>query len=285
MDNTKSENLYHIGKHYESHYDDDDCDYLYYDAKSKSLCIREWTTRFACDSLSYPTTPIQKGFDNGDVTYPDLAKAIVEWLTKETALRGKVKNILESCLLEHVRYNMPCVVKGGRKYHGEAILIDMERKPYSIGYGRTCYQHVARLLTPEGGIAYATDCYVHVKLTEDEIVEKLRENILRKAEYAKDFCEGLFAYCGRGGGSFYAYRNYVYCCLFPLCHEYDEKVDKAIEADQKARENKHMQWLKDKRTGLLDWCRTTFNGKSEDEIQTICDRIMKKKYGETCVAV
>lgn len=281
----KASVLYKVGEHYESHYDDDDCTFLYYNAEDKCLQTDEWTTRFACDSYySYQEKDIQTGIDDGTVVLSDLANAILAWLDKDEEMRRKAQYILEGDLRRDVRYNLPCEVKGGRKYKGSAVLIDVEYKPYSMGYGRTGYQHIARLLTPDNTIAYATDRYVRPTVTEDAIVSQMKANLYSMSKATKGFCNSFLQICG-SGTEFRKYREFVYASLFPLWHEYDEKVNAALKADEEAKQNKHLQWLKERRVGLLGWCRTTFEGKSEDEIQCICDRIMKKKYGETLVTV
>lgn len=282
MEKKDNETLYKIGEHYESHYDDDDSTFLCYDAETKSLCTREWTTRFACPSYySYPKIDIEDGIRDGKVLVEDVANAMMDWLDDSKEISRRAKNIIDGDLRTEVRYNLPCTVKGGRKYKGDAILIDVERKEFGMGYGRTGAQYIARLLTPEGSIANATSCYVHVKLSEEEIMERMKGNLLAMDKIA--LCRSMFKVCSND--EFRTFRKYVYDALFPICHDYDEAVDKALQADKEAKQNKHLQWLKERRVGLLGWCRTTFEGKSEDEIQCICDRIMKKKYGETCIAV
>lgn len=114
----KGQNLYIIVEREHNYYDDSDTNFLYYDADNDCLKTGQWTTRGYCGDCYYE--------------YPSITSA--DEITKAKAL-ALMLQYAKSCVvpaslttewwkdLDIEEYGIPCVVKGGRKYQGEGVLV------------------------------------------------------------------------------------------------------------------------------------------------------------------
>ena len=154
-----------------------------------------------------------------------------------------------------------CEVSGGRKYQGKAILLNTHREEY----GYNSVYRFANVLTPEGKIERVTARWIHF---DPSIIEETYK--ARRAKMTHEDCVKWFV----GEDSNYP----TLANLFPLL-EGEELTNAQYILKNLAdeRNRKHNDWVSKHRKGLLEWVRKTFEGKSDDELIRIFDRIANKK--------
>lgn len=101
-------NLYKVGEHYESHYDDDYCQMLYFDADNKKLVQKKWSTAYACPSYySYPSKSAKQAVEDGTIDKDDLIVAILNVLDDEKSSQLYAQNVIEEYRKPGIRYELP----------------------------------------------------------------------------------------------------------------------------------------------------------------------------------
>lgn len=242
----KGQNLYIIVEREHNYYDDSDTNFLYYDADDNSLKTGQWTTRGYCADCYYD--------------YPSIVNA--DESTKAKALAAMLQYAKSSVMpaslttewwkdLDIEEYGIPCIVKGGRKYQGEGILVKLYKS--ESYYGTT---ESASVWTGEG-MKYVNPRFV--RLDAEMVFTRIFE-LLESMTF-----DEMYPFINKWYDSRYKAPTI----------EALEIVCPIVQINRPT--------LADKRKGLREWVAKKFNDKSEYEQERITHSIMIKKYGKDAI--
>lgn len=239
----KEQNLYIIVEREHNYYDDSDTNFLYYDADNDCLKTGQWTTRGYCGDCYYD--------------YPSITNA--DENTKERVL-AVMRKYAKSCVvpaslttewwkdLDIEEYGIPCVVKGGRKYQGEGVLVK-------------CYKNESYYGTTESSSVWTDDGmkYVNPRFVRVD-AETVFAHIFELLE-SMTFDE-MYTFINKWYDS--RYKGPTLEALSIVCP--------IVQTNRPT--------LADRRKGLREWVAEKFSDKSEYEQERITHNIMIKKYGK-----
>lgn len=173
-----AENVFFFSKNYHGRYEDDDCEFYYWDNVNGKVISDSWTTRFYCPNFNLYTAnvitfeeAIKEGLVNMDLLY----KAAIERV--QNTIKYKVGTIKEINPQHH-----PLVkVSGGRKWKGTGFLVSVETNTYSYGpsYGKGYNQTsttTARILSVEDFQIHYVN-YKYVQFVDfDNIIKEFEDH-------------------------------------------------------------------------------------------------------------
>lgn len=235
---TKSDDdLYLVECEYFGRYEDDDCNFVYMDAKDGSLKHDTWTTRGACPHFNtYLRMPVWKAVEAGYIDKKMVDDYIdFRWEGFKNQQACSIARYLND-MAEQVEHhsktlNIPCTVSNRcRKYKGDGILVRIiaRRNPYTPWAKYP--EHFAKVLGNDGNIYTVSAGSVTVDL------ELIRQKLIAMIPTLKDTEE---------------YYN-----IFPMV-DVENELRVAIDVDHHVKMEKYYATKAEKFPGLLEWCKNT----------------------------
>lgn len=238
------EGLYLVHSVYRNGYEDDDEFYLYYNPEADRLEQGWWTSAFA--SSPYGKRP---GIEEADKeTQERCASLLRDFLKGKVAPESFTTDWWYSHDVEE--YGVPCLVKGGRKYQGRAVLLDY--KVSTFNHHEVCS---ARVWTGER-VEYVNPRFLHID--QQGLLGRMYAEVDGMA-----FAEVLGLVRRTWNSRYLTACEAVLSLVLPL--------ERVVLPEQT---------IEGRRAGLRRWVAMKFDYKSEAEQERITHRIMLKRYGE-----
>lgn len=238
------EGLYLVHSVYRNGYHDDDEYYLYYNPEADRLEYGYWTSAFA--GSPYDKCPSIEEADKE--TQERCASVLRDFLKGEATPKSFTS---EWWSFEHLmEYGLPCLVKGGRKYQGRAVLLDYKVSTFN-------YHEVwsARVWTGER-TEYVNPRFLHID--QQGLLGRMYAEVS-----GMDFATVLNVVRQTWKARYLTAREAVLSLVLPLQH---------VTLPE--------QTIEERREGLRRWVAHKFDYESEAEQERITHRIMLKRYGE-----
>ena len=127
------ENISMVGYNYHGRYEDDDCEFTYYNNVTGNFFYDEWTTRFACPSYScYECQTLEEADKKGFVDHEKLFSFKKYSMIKQFE-KFKFDNIWGETFDKIAPLGLRVEVKRGRKWKGIGYLVGTFTTSYQWG--------------------------------------------------------------------------------------------------------------------------------------------------------
>ena len=288
------ENISMVGYNYHGRYEDDDCEFTYYNNITGNFFYDEWTTRFACPSYGcYECQTLEEADKNGLVDHEKLFSFKKYSMIKQFE-KFKFDNIWGETFDKIAPLGLRVEVKRGRKWKGIGYLVGTFKTSYQWGvkmwcsnndYGTSTTRH-AKIYDPTTNrIETVTADYVKF-LDLDNIIEQYKKDMIAivEATTVEDFS------IGKNGTSYSPYSGdsnltpMIIKCNTISFMEYLkskgnnlnlENVYDVVEEEKKA---KLLAFKESKMPGIIEWVKNNTNKETDEDILALAEHIFNKKY-------
>lgn len=267
------ENVFYIQQIYKGLYDDDYCDFYYWDNVNGKVINDHWTTACGCPAFD---TYIENIFTFDEATQMGLVNMdLLKKYNIEKALNyiESIQNLKDVNSI--IKENNPLVkVEGGRKFKGIGYYVDTIDTSKSLQYNNI----EARILSLEDfQIHYCSPQYVQL-INTDEVVEnyiKWATDILNKVvlnnSYATFFnMTGVYWTIRDENFSFEAY---VKAQADPIIKYL---IENAYDPKEEELKKKHAEKMTKKYNDILNWVKTKTGVTEENAQIALAIRILNK---------
>jgi len=288
------ENISMVGYSYHGRYEDDDCNFEYYNNVTGNFFYDTWTTRCACPGYGcYECQTLEEADQKGYVDHEKLFNF------KKIQLINSLKKFRFDCTWEEnfvkiAPFGLRVEVTGGRKWKGVGYLIGTFTTSYQWGvkkwrsnndYGVSRTRH-AKIYDPiTNHIETVTAGYVKF-LDLDYIIEQYKKDMIEivEATTVDNFSIGKngTSYSPYSGDSNNTPMN-IKCDIVSFMAYLKSKGNKlnldtaydVVEEDKKAK----FQAFKDtKMPGILEWVKNNTDKETEEDILALAEHIFNKRY-------
>lgn len=290
------ENISMVGYNYHGRYEDDDCNFIYYNNITGNFFYDEWTTRFACPAYScYECQTLEEADKKGYVDHEKLFSFKKFEMIKQLE-KFKFNNIWGETFAKIAPFGLRVEVNRGRKWKGIGYLVGTFTTSYQWGvkmwrsnndYGTSTTRH-AKIYDPTTNrIETVTAEYVKF-LDLDNIIEQYKKDMIAivEATTIDDFT------IGKNGTSYSPYsgdsndtKMNINCEMVSFMKYLESKGNKlnlnnAFDVIEEAAKKKYNDLREKKLPGIITWVRNNTDKTEEGEILELAEHIFKKHYGD-----
>ena len=288
------ENISMVGYNYHGRYEDDDCEFEYYNNVTGTFFYDEWTTRFACPNYGcYECQTLEEADKNGYVDHEKLFN-----IKKLELIRGfekfKFENILGEKFTKISPFGLRVEVTRGRKWKGIGFLVGTFSKSYQWGvklwnsnndYGTSTTRY-AKIYDPlTNRIETVTAEYVKF-LDLDDIIEQYKNDMIAvvKATTVDDFTIGKnsTSYSPYSGDSNDT-KMTINCETMSFMKYLEVNGNKinlknAYDVVEEEKKAKFEVFKESKMLSIIEWVKNNTDKTTEEEILELAEHIFNKKY-------
>lgn len=271
-----STSIFLFSKNYSSHYEDDDCNFTYWDEQKKEFFNDGWSTRYAAPNFDYYEMPINFS-DGWNMELIDKLEYLK--IIKAQHIKNLDKVSFDANIAKN--YKLRVKVDGGRKWKGEGILINVEESSYRYaapmfrnhceGYGvNTTY--IAIIWNPIDNTINRCN-YKYVEFLDSEEIMKEYKNwaeIAINSALVDNIDETTFDLKVN-----YSFENFME-------NKYKNSIfnniaENAYDPEEEERKRKASEFRASKMPGIIEWVKNNTDKKGE-EIMKLAIHIFNKKY-------
>ena len=288
------ENISMVSYNYHGRYEDDDCDFTYYNNVTGEFFNDEWTTRFACPGYGcYECQTLEEADKNGYVDHEKLFNL------KKTQLI----NIFKHFNVDHIwrenfekisSFGLRVEVTRGRKWKGIGFLVGTFTTSYQWGtklwrsnndYGVSTTRY-AKIYDPLTGRIETVTVNNVTFLEIGDIVEKYKKDMISiiEATTVNDFiigknCTSYSPYFGNSNDT----NMTINCNIIPFMKYLESKgnkinLDNAYDVVEEEKKAKFQAFKDSKMPGIIEWVKNNTDKTTEEEILALAEHIFNKKY-------
>lgn len=288
------ENISMVGYNYHGRYEDDDCNFTYYNNVTGEFFYDEWTTRFACPyfgcyECQTLKTADEKGYVDHEKLYNFKRNQLINYYTNmkiDNYAIGELYNIIAPLGLR-------VEVRGGRKWKGIGFLVGTFSTSYQWGtklwrsnndYGTSTTRH-AKVYDPLTN-KIETVTANHVKFLDlDNIIEQYKKDMISIIEATT--VDDLVI--GKNGTSYSPYSGdsnttpiNINCEIITFKDYIKTKgntlnLENAYDVVEEEKKAKLNAFKETKMPELIEWVKTNTD-KEGDEILKFAEHIFNKRY-------
>lgn len=288
------ENISMVGYNYHGRYEDDDCNFTYYNNVTGEFFYDEWTTRFACPYFGcYECQTLkdadEKGYIDHDKLYNFKRNQLINYYTNmkiDNYAIGTLYNIIAPLGLR-------VEVKGGRKWKGIGFLVGTFNTSYQWGtkmwrsnndYGTSTTRH-AKIYDPLTNKIETVTANQVKFLDLDNIIEQYKKDMINIIESTtvNDLVIGKngTSYSPSSGDLNTTPIN-INCEIITFKDYIKTKGNKlnlenAYDVIEEEKKEKLNAFKETKMPELIEWVKTNTD-KEGDEIQKLAEHIFNKRY-------
>ena len=288
------ENISMVGYNYHGRYEDDDCEFTYYNNITGNFFYDEWTTRFACPSYScYECQTLEEADKNGLVDHEKLFSFKKYSMIKQFE-KFKFDNIWGETFYKIAPLGLRVEVKRGRKWKGIGYLVGTFTTSYQWGvkmwhsnndYGTSTTRH-AKIYDPTTNrIETVTADYVKF-LDLDNIIEQYKKDMIDivEATTVEDFS------IGKNGTTYSPYSGdsnltpmSIKCNTISFMEYLKLKgnninIENAYDAVEEEKKAKLLAFKETKMPGIIEWVKNNTDKETDEDILALAEHIFNKKY-------
>ena len=288
------ENISMVGYNYHGRYEDDDCEFTYYNNVTGNFFYDEWTTRFACPSYScYECQTLEEADKNGLVDHEKLFSFKKYSMIKQFE-KFKFDNIWGETFDKIAPLGLHVEVKRGRKWKGIGYLVGTFTTSYQWGvkmwcsnndYGTSTTRH-AKIYDPTTNrIETVTADYVKF-LDLDNIIEQYKKDMIAivEATTIEDFS------IGKNGTTYSPYSGdsnltpmIIKCNTISFMEYLKSKgnnlnLETAYDVVEEAKKAKLLAFKESKMPGIIEWVQKNTDKETDEAILALAEHIFNKKY-------
>ena len=288
------ENISMVGYNYHGRYEDDDCEFTYYNNVTGNFFYDEWTTRFACPSYRcYECQTIEEADKNGLVDHEKLFSFKKYSMIKQFE-KFKFDNIWGETFDKIAPLGLRVEVKRGRKWKGIGYLVGTFTTSYQWGvkmwcsnndYGTSTTRH-AKIYDPTTNrIETVTADYVKF-LDLDNIIEQYKKDMIAivEATTIEDF------FIGKNDTSYSPYSGdsnltpmIIKCNTISFMEYLKSKgnnlnLENAYDVVEEEKKAKLLAFKETKMPGIIEWVKNNTDKETDEDILALAEHIFNKKY-------
>lgn len=288
------DNISMVGYNYHGRYEDDDCEFTYYNNVTGNFFYDEWTTRFACPAYGcYECQTLEEADKKGLVDHEKLFNFKKYEMIKQFE-KFKFDGICGDTFAKVASFGLRVEVTRGRKWKGIGYLVGTFTTSYQWAvkkwhsnndYGTTTTRH-AKIYDPTTNrIETVTAEYVKF-LDLDNIVEQYKKEMIAivEATTVDDFS------IGKNGTSYSPYsgdsndtKMTIKCDTVSFIEYLKSKGNKlnlenAHDAVEEEKNAKFEAFKETKMPGIIEWVKNNTNRETEEDILALAEHIFNKKY-------
>ena len=288
------ENISMVGYNYHGRYEDDDCEFTYYNNITGNFFYDEWTTRFACPSYScYECQTLEEADKNGLVDHEKLFSFKKYSMIKQFE-KFKFDNIWGETFDKIAPLGLRVEVKRGRKWKGIGYLVGTFTTSYQWGvkmwcsnndYGTSTTRH-AKIYDPTTNrIETVTADYVKF-LDLDNIIEQYKKDMIAivEATTIEDFS------IGKNGTTYSPYSGdsnltpmIIKCDTISFMEYLKSKgnnlnIENAYDVVEEEKKSKLLAFKESKMPGIIEWVKKNTDKETDEDILALAEHIFNKKY-------
>ncbi len=287
-------NISMVGYDYHGRYEDDDCNFEYYNNATGNFFYDTWTTRFCCPAYGcYECQTLEEADKKGYVDHEKLFNL------KKIQLINSFKNFRFECILgekfEKISpFGLRVEVKRGRKWKGIGFL---------VGTFTTRYQWGVKLWKSNNGYGVSTTRYAkiydpltnriesvnadYVKFLDlDNIIEQYKNDMIAivEATTVDDFTIGKndTSYSPYSGDSNDTPMT-IKCDTVSFIEYLKSKgnkfnLDTAYDVVEEEKKAKFQAFKNTKMSGIIEWVKNNTDKETEEDILALAEHIFNKRY-------
>ena len=288
------ENISMVGYNYHGRYEDDDCEFTYYNNVTGNFFYDEWTTRFACPSYGcYECQTLEEADKKGLVGHEKLFSFKKYSMIKQFE-KFKFDNIWGETFDKIAPLGLRVEVKRGRKWKGIGYLVGTFTTSYQWGvkmwcsnndYGTSTTRH-AKIYDPTTNrIETVTADYVKF-LDLDNIIEQYKKDMIAivEATTIEDFS------IGKNGTTYSPYSGdsnltpmIIKCNTISFMEYLKSKgnnlnLETAYDVVEEEKKSKLLAFKESKMPGIIEWVKKNTDKETDEDILALAEHIFNKKY-------
>lgn len=277
-------NIFMVSEDYHGLYEDDHCNFVYFNNVTGEIFTDRWSTAYACPAFQlFECMKIEEAFNAGLVNMELLFKG------EQNRLIAKYTNAnfgyysIED--LSHFGFKVE--VKTGRKWKGVGYLIDSYTKSYQWGvkqwksdndYGMS-YTTYCKIYDPATNrIEVATSQNVNI-LNYDEVVQQYKEDMINAVKNTTVDDLVVSPRIELKSSKLLSFPEWMIKNKRTI--DTNSAFDVAADEMQKkidARNQKHNEFKAKKMPQLIEWVRNNTDKQTEEDILKLAEHIFNKKY-------
>ena len=288
------ENISMVGYNYHGRYEDDDCEFTYYNNVTGNFFYDEWTTRFACPSYGcYECQTLEEADKKGLVDHEKLFSFKKYSMIKQFE-KFKFDNIWGETFNKIAPLGLRVEVKRGRKWKGIGYLVGTFITSYQWGvkmwcsnndYGTSTTRH-AKIYDPTTNrIETVTADYVKL-MDLDNIIEQYKKDMIAivEATTIEDFS------IGKNGTTYSPYSGdsnltpmIIKCDTISFMEYLKSKgnnlnLENAYDVVEEEKKAKLLAFKESKMPGIIEWVKNNTDKETDEDILALAEHIFNKKY-------
>lgn len=288
------ENISMVGYNYHGRYEDDDCEFTYYNNVTGNFFYDEWTTRFACPSYGcYECQTLEEADKKGLVDHKKLFSFKKYSMIKQFE-KFKFDNIWGETFCKIAPLGLRVEVKCGRKWKGIGYLVGTFTTSYQWGvkmwhsnndYGTSTTRH-AKIYDPTTNrIETVTADYVKF-LDLDNLIEQYKKDMIAivEATTIEDFS------IGKNGTTYSPYSGdsnltpmIIKCDTISFMEYLKSKgnnlnLENAYDEVEEEKKAKLLAFKETKMPGIIEWVKNNTDKETDEDILALAEHIFNKKY-------
>ena len=288
------ENISMVGYNYHGRYEDDDCEFTYYNNVTGNFFYDEWTTRFACPSYGcYECQTLEEADKKGLVAHEKLF-SFKKYSMITQFEKFKFDNIWGETFCKIAPLGLRVEVKRGRKWKGIGYLVGTFTTSYQWGvkmlhsnndYGTSTTRH-AKIYDPTTNrIETVTADYVKF-LDLDNLIEQYKKDMIAivEATTIEDFS------IGKNGTSYSPYSGdsnltpmIIKCDTISFMEYLKSKgnnlnLENAYDVVEEEKKAKLLAFKETKMPGIIEWVKNNTDKETDEDILALAEHIFNKKY-------
>lgn len=267
------DNIFMINSDYHGYYQDDYCNFTYYNNITGEIFKDEWTTAAACPAYSnYECKTFRSAFNEGLVNKELLLnyfKKINKTIISNAQFKINPKEVKQ--------YHLRVEVTSGRKWKGIGYLVDCFDKSYQWGtklwnsandYGvsSTAYCKIYDPLTNRIEVVTASNV---VFCDMDFFINEYKNQMLQNIDNSTidDITEKFKL-------------EYGLITIVTWLSKYANVINlsNAYDVEKEERLNKEKEFKESKMPGIIEWVKNNTDKKTEEDIMALAEHIFNKKY-------
>ena len=288
------ENISMVGYNYHGRYEDDDCEFTYYNNVTGNFFYDEWTTRFACPSYGcYECQTLEEADKKGLVAHEKLFSFKKYSMIKQFE-NFKFDNIWGETFNKIAPLGLRVEVKRGRKWKGIGYLVGTFTTSYQWGVKMWCSNNDYGTSTTRNAKIYdpttnriETVTADYVKFLDlDNIIEQYKKDMIAivEATTIEDFS------IGKNGTSYSPYSGdsnltpmIIKCNTISFMEYLKSKgnnlnLETAYDVVEEEKKAKLLAFKESKMPSIIEWVKNNTDKETDEDILALAEHIFNKKY-------
>ena len=288
------ENISMVGYNYHGRYEDDDCEFTYYNNVTGTFFYDTWTTRYACPSYScFECQTLAEADKKGYIDREKLFN-LNKYSMLEDFRKFKTPNIFGEFFDKIAPFGLRVEVTGGRKWKGVGYLVGTFTTSYQWGvkqwhsnndYGTSTVRH-AKIYDPITNRIETVTANQIKFLDIDKIVDQYKADMIAiiEATTIENFEIGnsnttWSPYSGDTNRT----KMTIHCntkSFFDYLKEKGNKLnlDNAYDVLEEEKKAKQEAFKASKMPGIIEWVKNNTDKTTEEEILKLAEHIFNKRY-------
>lgn len=270
------ENVFYMHQFYKGLYNDDYCDFYYWDNVNGKVISDHWTTSFSCPCFDLFTDNIftfEDALNAGMVNIDLLKKYNIEKVLNYVESTRNLKNVNGI-----IKENYPLVkVEGGRKFRGVGYYVGEVVTAHGSYYPATVEAKIFSL--EDFQIHYCNPQYVQL-IDGDTIVDnyimwasEIINNVVKNNSYATFFNMNGVDWSVRDEK--FSFESYVKSQVDP---NIKQLIENAYDPREEELKKKRAEKMTQRYADVLEWVKTKTDKKTEADQIALAIRILQKNY-------